>query len=220
MKASVLSLLGAAAVAAAWSHQNASTTSTVYSTTVYTVTSCAPTVTDCPARMGQVTTDIISLYTTVCPVTETESSTPVATSTPAGYITSTVYTTTEYTITSCPPTVTNCPVGSKTKEVLTSTTVYATSSAQAAPTTSAAPTSPASSSAAALLSTVTYTTCVPTVITSVYTVTATPTKAYSTGASSGFPVGPKNTTVPFVGAASANKAGGLLLAVGLAAALL
>ncbi len=58
------------------------TTSTVYATTVYTVTSCAETVTDCPARIGYETTEIISLYTTVCPVTETETAIPVPT-TPA-----------------------------------------------------------------------------------------------------------------------------------------
>lgn len=52
------------------------TTSTVYTTKIYTITSCAATVTNCPAKLGQVTTEIISLYTTVCPVTE-------ATSTPA-----------------------------------------------------------------------------------------------------------------------------------------
>jgi chitinase len=48
------------------------TTSTVYRTTVYTVTSCAPTVTNCPAKIGQVTTETIIDYTTVCPVTATE----------------------------------------------------------------------------------------------------------------------------------------------------
>lgn len=70
MKASVISALGLAAVASAGYNEvsttpTASTTSTVYTTSVYTVTSCAPEVTDCPARIGQVTTDIISLYTTV-----------------------------------------------------------------------------------------------------------------------------------------------------------
>lgn len=48
------------------------TTSTVYKTSVYTITSCAPTVTNCPAKIGQVTTDTIIDYTTVCPVTATE----------------------------------------------------------------------------------------------------------------------------------------------------
>ncbi|KAE9366455.1 acid protease [Stipitochalara longipes BDJ] len=45
----------------------ASTLSTVYATTTYTISSCAPTVTNCP--YGQLTTETISLYTTYCPVT-------------------------------------------------------------------------------------------------------------------------------------------------------
>jgi chitinase len=40
-------------------------------------------VTNCPAKLGQVTTEIISLYTTVCPVTETETSVPATSSTSA-----------------------------------------------------------------------------------------------------------------------------------------
>jgi chitinase len=71
-------------------------------------------VTNCP--LGSVTTDVITLYTTICPVTATETSTP---SVPA-YITSTVYTTIVYTITSCAATVTNCPgkLGSVTTEII------------------------------------------------------------------------------------------------------
>lgn len=49
------------------------TISTVCSTSIYTITSCAPTVTDCPAKIGSVTTEIIPLYTTLCPVTPTPS---------------------------------------------------------------------------------------------------------------------------------------------------
>jgi len=236
MKASVLSLLAVAASvsanAHAHSHSNHSTTSTVYTTSVYTITSCAPEVTNCPAKLGSVTTDIISLYTTVCPVTESESTAAptVPTSTEAPWTTSTVYSTVEYTITSCAPTVTNCPVGSKTTSVITSTTVCPVETPSTAPissiqpggpiTPTTAPTSPATT--APILSTVTISTCVPTVITSVYTVTAAPTtKPYSTGSpTGGYPVGPKNSTVPFTGGASAQKAGGLLMAVGLAAALL
>ncbi|KAL2065294.1 hypothetical protein VTL71DRAFT_2963 [Oculimacula yallundae] len=52
------------------------TTSTVYTTSIYTITSCAPSVTDCPSKLGHVTTEIIKLYTTVCPVTETAKPTP------------------------------------------------------------------------------------------------------------------------------------------------
>lgn len=234
MKASVLSLLAVAASVSAHAHGNStsSTTSTVYTTSIYTITSCAPEVTNCPARIGKVTTDVISLYTTVCPVTETESATPTApTETEAPWVTSTIYSTIEYTITSCAPTVTNCPVGSKTTSVITSTTVCpssspysppVSSSKPAGPVISTAPTSPATS--APVLATTYISTCVPTVITSVYTVTATgapTTKPYSTGSpTGGYPVGPKNSTVAFTGGASAQKAGGLLMAVGLAAALL
>ncbi|KAH9430831.1 hypothetical protein MCOR02_008158 [Pyricularia oryzae] len=59
--------------------------STVYSTAYETVTSCAPTVTNCPASSTVVSSSIATL-------------TP-----------STVYTTSVQTITSCAPTVTNCP---------------------------------------------------------------------------------------------------------------
>lgn len=52
------------------------TTSTIYSTTIYTVTSCAPAVTDCPGKLGSVTTQIIAISTTVCPVTEGGHSAP------------------------------------------------------------------------------------------------------------------------------------------------
>ncbi|KAJ6446799.1 chitinase 18-18 [Purpureocillium lavendulum] len=46
------------------------TTSTVYTTKIHTVTACPPQVTNCP--VGHVTTETIPWYTTVCPVTETE----------------------------------------------------------------------------------------------------------------------------------------------------
>ncbi|KAH8675265.1 concanavalin A-like lectin/glucanase domain-containing protein [Xylariales sp. PMI_506] len=75
------------------------TTSTVSVTSVYTITSCAPEITDCPARLNQVTTEVIDVYTTVCPVTATAteasitwpamkgeaSETPVATGSPIPY---------------------------------------------------------------------------------------------------------------------------------------
>lgn len=56
-------------------HTTLYSTSTLYSTTVHTVTSCASTVTNCPAGHtggSYVTTEIISVGTTICPVTETE----------------------------------------------------------------------------------------------------------------------------------------------------
>ncbi|KAK0729816.1 hypothetical protein B0H67DRAFT_11313 [Lasiosphaeris hirsuta] len=46
------------------------TTSTVYSTTVHTITSCPPSVPKCPAASTVVTTVIIPVSTTVCPVTD------------------------------------------------------------------------------------------------------------------------------------------------------
>ncbi|GAB0135585.1 hypothetical protein EsDP_00003918 [Epichloe bromicola] len=92
------------------------TTSTVFTTKTYTVTSCAPTVTDC--REGHVTTETIPLYTTVCPVTET-AHVPEPTTTKAPLLTtSTVYTTNMYTLTSCPPYVVDCSEGEVTTEVI------------------------------------------------------------------------------------------------------
>ena len=44
------------------------TTSTVYATTTYTISKCAPTVKNCP--YGHVTTEIIPVSTTICPVTD------------------------------------------------------------------------------------------------------------------------------------------------------
>jgi len=261
MKASVLSLLGvAAAVSAGHYHgEKPSTTSTVYATSVYTITSCKPEVTDCPEK-GSVTTDYISLYTTVCPL-ETESSTYPPTSTEAPWTTSTIYYTTEYTVTACPPTVTNCPVGSKTTETLTTTTYCPVTTEYPTyppteyltypPSQPSGPSYPPSKASGIVAppskpsypaipppvyTTETISTCVPTVITSIYTITAAPAgptypvapvgsgypaappKPYSTGASTGsYPV---SSTVPFTGAASANKVGGLMMAVGLVAALL
>ncbi|KAH7150170.1 hypothetical protein B0J13DRAFT_673892 [Dactylonectria estremocensis] len=56
-------------------------TSTVYSTKVYTITSCAASVINCPATWRQeiVVTKEIELYTTVCPITETQTVPVVAT---------------------------------------------------------------------------------------------------------------------------------------------
>ncbi|OTA80658.1 hypothetical protein M434DRAFT_50619, partial [Hypoxylon sp. CO27-5] len=51
------------------------TTSTIYSTKIYTVTSCAPSVTNCPAK-GSVTTEIVAVSTTVCPVSDKSKGAP------------------------------------------------------------------------------------------------------------------------------------------------
>ncbi|EGS22814.1 uncharacterized protein CTHT_0012900 [Thermochaetoides thermophila DSM 1495] len=109
------------------------TTSTIYATTTYTVTSCEASVTDCPAR---VVTETIAISTTVCPVTPTGSETsaietvssetiaPKTNELPAGWTTSTIYSTKTYVITSCPVTVTDCPskIGQVTTEVVAVTT--------------------------------------------------------------------------------------------------
>ncbi|KXX81783.1 hypothetical protein MMYC01_202994 [Madurella mycetomatis] len=85
------------------------TTSTIYTTTTLTVSSCAPSVTDCP---GRVVTSVIAIGTTVCPVTSTPTAAPTSSiNTDEGqWTTSTIYSTSLYTVTSCPPSVTtNCP---------------------------------------------------------------------------------------------------------------
>jgi hypothetical protein len=76
-------------------------------------------VTDCPSKIGKVTTEIISLYTTICPVTAASTPTPsllLSTSV------STVYETKVYTITSCDAAMNGCAskLGSLTTETMTS----------------------------------------------------------------------------------------------------
>lgn len=76
-----------------WSHIPVpEITSTVTATSVYTVTACPSTVTNCP--VGHVTTEVVTAYTTYCPA-------------PTGDITQ--YSTVMVTVTDCPKTVTNCP---------------------------------------------------------------------------------------------------------------
>jgi hypothetical protein len=87
--------------------------STVYSTNIVTVTSCGPTVTECPAESTVVSSTVIP------------------------YTTSTVYATTTYTISDCPPAVTKCPYDSTivvTETIPVSTTVCPVSEAVPVPT--------------------------------------------------------------------------------------
>ncbi|KAF7540105.1 hypothetical protein G7Z17_g12276 [Cylindrodendrum hubeiense] len=117
---------------AATTESASSTTSTVYTTHVYTVTKCPPEVTNCPANAATpyVTTEIVALYTTVCPVTAAEKSTtkageaskPEPTYAAVSEEVKTVYTTNVHTVTMCPAYVTDCPVGSITTEVSSYTT--------------------------------------------------------------------------------------------------
>lgn len=60
MKASFVSVLSVAAAVSAASNDTL-VTSTILQTNVYTVTSCAPTVTNCPALIGKVTSEIRKL---------------------------------------------------------------------------------------------------------------------------------------------------------------
>jgi len=82
------------------------TASTVYTTSVYTITSCASEVTKRAAKLGSVITETIVLYATICPVTP-----PPAPQPPSGFTISTVYT-------KCPSAAPNCPVGSVATEVI------------------------------------------------------------------------------------------------------
>lgn len=68
------------------------TTSTVYSTNIYTITSCAPGVTNCPASMGKVTTETVAVSTTVCPVTEASPAGPSSSSIMAANLSTTAVT--------------------------------------------------------------------------------------------------------------------------------
>lgn len=87
----------------------------------------------------------------------------------------TVYSTDEITITSCAPTVTNCPARSTVTSttsypVITSSALYSNSSTSTTSKAAGVSSSPPSSSSV-LLSTITISTCVPTVIYSTITVT-------------------------------------------------
>ncbi|KAK0744224.1 hypothetical protein B0T18DRAFT_199441 [Schizothecium vesticola] len=77
-------LLGALPAVLASPPHGVQTTKTVYATTVHTVTSCKPEVTNCPAKKGPVVvTEVVAVSTTVCAVTDIETSTraPVGCST-------------------------------------------------------------------------------------------------------------------------------------------
>jgi hypothetical protein len=104
------------------------TTKTIYDTQTHTVTSCAPTVTNCPAG-PHVTVVTVPVTTTVCPVTQ-------------DFSVSTVYQTQTYVVTKCPATVTNCPVGKTTTEVVPTVTVCPVTSAPSGPKSSNAPVVP------------------------------------------------------------------------------
>ncbi|KAH7326159.1 hypothetical protein B0I35DRAFT_508421 [Stachybotrys elegans] len=95
------------------------TISTAFTTTIYTVTKCPPWV-NCP-KDGYVTTETIALYTTICPVSEAKPTAKTTLTHSSGSETITATVTNTYTISKCPPSVHNCPVGSVTTEVITTT---------------------------------------------------------------------------------------------------
>jgi hypothetical protein len=141
----------------------ASTTDTITYTSVYTITSCKPEVTDCPARIGQVTSEVITT-TTVCPVSGASSTAGVvsspAVSSPAptgtDLTTRTIFSTSTYTITSCLSNVLHCPASLTSDVVQTKTVVAYTTVCPVSQTDfpSALPSSAALSAAASQIATV------------------------------------------------------------------
>jgi hypothetical protein len=106
---------------------DAQTTKTVYATKVHTVTSCGPTVTNCPAHGGPViVTEVVAVSTTVCAVTDVETSTKA----PVGCSTATSVSDCVHTITKTAPAfvvTTKAPATTITKKetlVSTSTCVH------------------------------------------------------------------------------------------------
>jgi chitinase len=99
------------------------TTSTVYTTKTYTITSCAPGVSNCPA--GKVTTEVIALYTTVCPVAQ--SSAPAKPTTTSCSKLTTTSKTTSYVYTTI-----TVPAGGKTYSTLAGTASYKPTTAASA----------------------------------------------------------------------------------------
>ncbi|KZL82783.1 gpi anchored serine-rich protein [Colletotrichum incanum] len=102
-----------AVAGAVMAHGDEEAASTVFSTKFFTITSCAPEVTNCPARSTVVSSSV------------------------EPWTTSTIYTTKVSTVTSCAPEVTNCPAHSTvvvTKTEAISTTVCPVTETGAKPT--------------------------------------------------------------------------------------
>ncbi|KAI9903660.1 hypothetical protein N3K66_000189 [Trichothecium roseum] len=100
------------------------TTSTSFTTVTKTITDCPPYVVDCPED-GYVTTVVVPVYTTVCPITDVPEPTQAGVPDVPGddWTTSTMYITKTKIITDCGPHV-ECPEGGvTTTEVIISTTV-------------------------------------------------------------------------------------------------
>lgn len=96
--------------------QAAYTTSTVMTTETHTITSCAPTVTECPASTS------VTSYAVVTTV-------PIVKAPVSAYTTSTILSTEMITITECAETVTNCPARTSATTYAVVTTVPVTQNA-------------------------------------------------------------------------------------------
>ncbi|KAJ5752262.1 hypothetical protein N7520_009179 [Penicillium odoratum] len=132
------------------------TTSTVCSTRTATITACLSSVTDCPARLKTtfLTTETITVSTTICPITEAAGATQTSSaseSTITGAANqgtgnggsestiSTIWSTRVATVYACPASVTKCPLRSKTSYLTTETPAIGTTAYAV----SAQPTTPA-----------------------------------------------------------------------------
>ncbi|POS77888.1 hypothetical protein DHEL01_v203727 [Diaporthe helianthi] len=116
-------------------------TSTVYATNLYTVTSCAASVTNCPAG-SSIATEIVPISTTVLTSTLASSELTSLSSvaaitggapepTPVGEQTTlTVQVTHLHTVISCAPTVSNCPAATATKEIAEAVSSHGSSAVQ------------------------------------------------------------------------------------------
>ncbi|ROW08730.1 hypothetical protein VPNG_06436 [Cytospora leucostoma] len=96
-------------------------TSTIYSTSTYTVAQCSPSIKNCHTSSPSVATTLIPIATTTYPVTESPSMSQIPGTTQ--WTTSTIYSTSSYTVVQCPPQVKNCPASST---VLTTTLIPVT----------------------------------------------------------------------------------------------
>lgn len=113
-------IIAMAAAASATYIPSNSTISTVTAVVTDTITQCASTVSNCPAR-SIITTVYQTTYTTICPITASAKPTPsAAPSVPNA---------------SFPPSAPNTPVAPSTKPIFTSAPVYPTTVTPVAPTT-------------------------------------------------------------------------------------
>ena len=195
-------------------HHKSSRTKIVYSTTRVTVTSCAPTVTNCPDHSTVVITSVIPVSTTVCPVTEKTTAAP-----------STVIVTEPVvrTVTTCPVTQSTIVSSGSTytqdvtsTRTLTQTTMTTYSSIVTAPAVPASE-SPMISSPPIY---VPAPSSVPAMILSGSIEAAPFMPANTTMTAATGSLAPTTPPTPFTGGASTTRFGGLLAALGLAVAAL